>query len=290
MNALKTIVVSGVITGSIYMLVAVGLVIIYRASYVLNFAYGFSVALAAFLTVALRGPLGNALVAAIPAILASTGVGLVAERVLVRPISGERPIMMLVTTLGAALILEGVMVDVWGGSPTKFVPLFQGEAFIIAGFYVSWDQTAIVAASICLVLCVAAFFRFTELGLKMRAASYSRELAMSVGISPDRMSMISWGMAATLGAVAAVLISPQLSLSPDAFNQLMVDGFLVLVVAGFTNIMPALVGAYGVAIILNLVAEYITAVAPEATLFCLLIVVLLIRPHGLFGKRESVRI
>ncbi len=188
------------VTGSIYSLVAVGLVIIYRATNVLNFAHGFLVALAAFLTleIAQHAAISVAL-AAIPAILIVVVLGLVIERFIVRPISGERPLTIVVATLGVSLILEGFITRQWGSVTEAFPPLISGTAFQLSGFYVSWNQVLVVSVSLCLILLLALFFQVSSLGLSMRATSENKTVAKLLGINPNLVSATSWGLAACVG-------------------------------------------------------------------------------------------
>jgi len=291
MGRLVALVIAGTVTGSIYSLVAVGLVIIYRATNVLNFAHGFLVALAAFLTLEIAQHAAIAVaVAAIPAILIVVVLGLAIERFIVRPISGERPLTIVVATLGVSLILEGIITRQWGSVFEAFPPLISGTAFQLSGFFVSWNQVLVVSVSLCLILLLALFFQVSNLGLSMRATSENKTVAKLLGINPNLVSATSWGLAACVGGIAAIFAAPQVSLSPDAFNTLMIQGFVAVVLAGFTSVSGAIVGGYLSGIGLNLFAGYVTSQTPETFLFVLLLLVLMVRPNGLFGKAQHVHL
>jgi len=291
MGRLVALVIAGTVTGSIYSLVAVGLVIIYRATNVLNFAHGFLVALAAFLTleIAQHAAIAVAL-AAIPAILIVVVLGLAIERFIVRPISGERPLTIVVATLGVSLILEGIITRQWGAATEAFPPLISGTAFQLSGVFVSWNQVLVVSVSLCLILLLGLFFQVSNLGLSMRATSENKTVARLLGINPNLVSATSWGLAACVGGIAAIFAAPQVSLAPDAFNTLMIQGFVAVVLAGFTSVSGAIVGGYLSGIGLNVFAGYVTSQAPETFLFVLLLLVLMVRPNGLFGKAQHVHL
>lgn len=285
------LIVAGVVTGCIYALLATGLVVVYRATNVLNFAYGYIVAVPAFLAQAIARDTGwPILLAAIPAVAIGIAVGVVVERVAVRPLAGERPLVIVVATLGMALVMEGIITRIWGGKTTEFPTLVHGTAFRVAGFSVSYDQLLLVLVSLAVILAVASFFQFTSAGLAMRASSNSPEVAQIVGVNPNKVTLLSWIVASAVGGIAAVLVAPQVSLSPDVFNNLMIQGFVSVVLAGFSSIAGALVGGLVCGIGLNLFEGYVTTTVPNTALFVLLLVVLLVRPNGLFGKAQSVRL
>jgi branched-chain amino acid transport system permease protein len=285
------LIVAGIVTGCVYALLATGLVIVYRATNVLNFAYGYIVAVPAFVAEEIARSTGAPiLLAAVPAILIGALLGLTVERIAVRPLSGQRPLVIVVATLGVALILQGIITRIWGGNPSEFPTLVAGSAFRVAGFTVSLDQLLLVTVSIAVILGVAAFFQFTGAGLAMRASSNNREVALLVGVNPNQVSLISWTIASAVGGIAAVLVSPQVSLAPDAFNTLMIQGFVAVVLAGFSSIAGAVVGGLICGIGLNLFMGYVTTTIPNTALLILLLVVLLFRPNGLFGKAQSVQL
>jgi branched-chain amino acid transport system permease protein len=285
------LIVAGIVTGCIYALLATGLVVVYRSTNVLNFAYGYIVAVPAFVAQGIaRSANIPILLAAVPAILIGIALGLTVERLVVRPLSGERPLVIVVATLGVALVLQGIITRIWGGNPTEFPTLVNGAAFRIAGFTVSLDQLLLVTVSVAVILAVAAFFQFSGTGLAMRASSNNREVALLVGVDPNRVSLVSWAIAATIGGIAAVLVSPQVSLAPDAFNTLMIQGFVSVVLAGFSSIAGAVVGGLICGVGLNIFMGYVTTTIPNTALFVLLLAVLLLRPNGLVGKAQSVRL
>jgi branched-chain amino acid transport system permease protein len=285
------LIVAGIVTGCIYALLATGLVVVYRATNVLNFAYGYIVAVPAFLAQAIARSAGiPILVAALPAIMIGIVIGVAVERLAVRPLAGERPLVIVVATLGMALVMEGIITRLWGGKTTEFPTLVRGTAFRVSGFTVSYDQLLLVLVSIGVILAVAAFFQFTGSGLAMRASSNNPEVAQLVGVNPNLVSLVAWVIASAIGGVAAILVSPQVSLGPDVFNGLMIQGFVSVVLAGFSSIAGAVIGGLICGIGLNLFLGYVSTTIPNTALFVLLLAVLLVRPNGLVGKVQNVRL
>jgi branched-chain amino acid transport system permease protein len=128
------------------------------------------------------------------------------------------------------------------------------------------------------------------MGISMRAASENRIIASLLGVNLRLVSCVSWGIGGALGAVAAILIAPQISLTPDQLTIVVIQGFLAVVLAGFTNIGAAVVGGFITGVGLNLFSGLVVSDMPSIFLLALILIVLLIRPHGLFGKKETVRL
>jgi branched-chain amino acid transport system permease protein len=285
------LIVSGIVSGAIYALIAVGLVVIYKASHVLNFAHGHISAVAAFVAFSLLTTKGMASPFAIPlAICVSILISLIMEWLVIAPLADERPLTLVVATLAVSMILSGVMILVWGPSPKEFPALVQGHLFTVSGITVSSAQGIMMAVTLVFVTALWAFFRFSSMGISMRAASENRIIASLLGVNLRLVSCVSWGIGGALGAVAAILIAPQISLTPDQLTIVVIQGFLAVVLAGFTNIGAAVVGGFITGVGLNLFSGLVVSDMPSIFLLALILIVLLIRPHGLFGTKETVRL
>jgi branched-chain amino acid transport system permease protein len=285
------LIIAGIVSGAIYALIAVGLVVIYKASHVLNFAHGHVSAVAAFVAYSLIVDKGMPIPIAIPiAIVVSIFVALLMERVVIAPLAEERPLTLVVATLAVSMILSGSIILIWGPSPKEFPPLIQGHLFTMSGIAVSQAQGLMVVTTLVVVGILWAFFKFTSIGIAMRAASENRVIASLLGVNLRVVSLASWGIGGALGAIAAVLVAPQVSLTPDQLTAVVIQGFLAVVLAGFTNIWAAVVGGFITGVSLNLFAGLVVSDMPSIFLLGLILVVLLIRPHGLFGKKETVRL
>lgn len=285
------LIVAGLVSGAVYALIALGLVVIYKASNVLNFAHGHISALAAFVTFSLIREANVPVLVVVPvAIAVSLSAAMATEVLVISRLKGERPLTILVATLGVSLVLSGLMHAQWGPSPKVAPILIQGRAFDLVGISVSWNQVVIVLSALVLVLLLGAFFRYTTFGIAMRAASESQQLASLLGINGRAVSLVSWAIGGSVGAVAAILVAPQLSLTPDQFTHVMIQAFAAVVLAGFTNIVAAVIGGFLTGVSLNLFVGFVASDMPSTFLLALLLTILLVRPHGLFGRQESVQL
>ncbi len=284
-------ILSGLVNGAVYALMAVGLVVIYKASSVLNFGHGHISAVAAFISFTLLTIHHTSwLVAALVGIAASIALSMLTELAVVRPFRGQRPLTIVVGTLGVALILTGFITLQWGPNPRLYPPILTGNAFSLMGLTVTAAQALMVGVMLSVIVLIAGFFKFTQIGLSMRAAAENPNVATLLGINLRLVSVASWALGGALGGLSSVLIAPQVSLTPDALSSIMIQAFMAVVLAGFTNLLGAVVGGFITGIALNLFAGYVISDMPNTFLMVLLLVVLLIRPHGLFGKAEAVQL
>jgi branched-chain amino acid transport system permease protein len=284
-------VVSGLVSGAIYALMAVGLVVIYKASSVLNFGHGHISAVAAFVSFTLLTSYGASWpLAMLAGVVASMILSLITEFAVVRPFRGQRPLTIVVGTLGIALILAGFITLQWGPNPRLYPPAVTGNAFTITGLSITAAQALMVGVTLVTIFAIAAFFKFTSIGLSLRAAAENQTVATLLGIDLRLVSVVSWGLGGALGGLSAILIAPQVALTPDSLGSIMVQAFMAVVLAGFTNLLGAVVGGFITGVALNLFAGYVVSDMPNTFLLVMLLVVLLIRPHGIFGKAEVTRL
>jgi branched-chain amino acid transport system permease protein len=284
------LVIAGLVTGSVYALVASGLVVIYRASSILNFAQGTMAAVAAFLVLTLSVqsttlPLGAA---ALVAVVVATALGVVVEVVVVWPLREAPPLTGIVATLGTSLILGGGIQMIWGPSVKLVPPLLDGTALSIAAYNISWQKLLIVGGSLAVVGGISLVLNRTTFGIAVRASNESSAVSSLLGINLRLMSLASWAIAGALAGTGAVLVSSEISLTPDAFESILIQSFVAFVLAGFTSIIGAVVGGYLVGIATNLFAGYVAQDLRQTFLLGLVLVVLLVRPAGLFGRQDAV--
>lgn len=284
------LVIAGLVTGSVYALVASGLVVIYRASGVLNFAQGTMAAVAAFLVLSLSVqsstlPLG---LAALVAVIVATALAVVVEAVVIWPLRQAPPLTGIVATLGVSLMIGGAIQMIWGPSVKLVPPLLHGVGFSIASYNVSWQKLLIVVASLATVVMVSVVLNRTTFGIAMRASSENASVSTLLGINLRLTSLASWAMAGALAGTGAVLVNSEISLTPDVFETILIQSFVAFVLAGFTSIVGAVVGGYLVGISTNLFAGYVAQDLRQTFLLGLIVVVLLVKPAGLFGRHEPV--
>ena len=283
---------AGIREGAIYAGLALAIVIIYRSTRVINFAQGEMATFTTFIAWSLMNQ-GLTFWEAFPIVLAIafTG-GVVIERTLIRPVENAPVLTIVIITVGLALLLNGLMSLIWGGANQQFHGPFSTRTIDVGGVPISVQDIGIVAVSVLLVALLALFFRFTKLGLGMRAAAVNRDSSRLVGVRVSWMFALGWGIATVLGAVAGMMIAPVVFLDPNMMQTILLYAFAAAVLGGLDSPVGAVVGGVAVGIALNLIGTYIDFFAdlrlPAGLL--LILVILLLRPSGLFGRRIARRV
>jgi branched-chain amino acid transport system permease protein len=282
----------GVVNGMIYAAVALALVMIWRATRIVNYAQG---AMAMFTTYIALVVIEHG----VPywfafAIALATGLvlGAVTERVLVRPVESRSPLSAVILTLGVLILLEAVAPMLFGGQTQSF-PAPVSNIDILVGktdLYFSPFALLTVGAVLLVMLLFFIVFQRTTLGLRMRAAAFNPEIARILGIRVGRMLTLGWGLAALLGALAGMLTAPAIFLYPTNMDEVLVFGFTGAIIGGLDSPVGAVIGALSVGLVLSYVSGYIGSdLAPLGGLV-ILIAVLMVRPQGLFtfGRQRQV--
>jgi len=282
----------GIVNGMIYAAVALALVMIWRATRIVNYAQG---AMAMFTTyialVVIQHGVPYWFAFAI-ALAAGLVLGAVTERVLVRPVESRSPLSAVILTLGVLILLEAVAPMLFGGQTQSF-PAPVSNIDILVGktdLYFSPFALLTVGAVLLMMLVFFIVFQRTTLGLRMRAAAFNPEIARILGIRVGRMLTLGWGLAALLGALAGMLTAPAIFLYPTNMDEVLVFGFTGAIIGGLDSPVGAVVGAVSVGLVLSYVSGYIGAdLAPLGGLV-ILIAVLMVRPQGLFtfGRQRQV--
>jgi len=278
---------AGIREGAIYAGLALALVIIYRSTRVINFAQGEMATFTTFIAWSLMNH-GLSFWTAFPIVLAIAFAGGVAiERVVIRPVEDAPVLTIVIITLGLALLLNGLMSVIWGGANRQFTGPFSTRTIDVGGVPISVQDIGIVAVSVGLVVLLALFFRFTKLGLALRAAAVNPESSRLVGIRVGWMLALGWGIAAVLGAVAGMMIAPVVFLDPNMMQTILLYAFAAAVLGGLDSAIGAVVGGILLGVTITLLGRYVgfigsTLKLPAALL--LILVLLLVRPGGLFGR------
>jgi branched-chain amino acid transport system permease protein len=295
-DQLSSALVIGVISGGVYALVALGLVLVYKASGIFNFAqaeFGTVAVYAAWAALELADlPYAVALVIGVAA---GVVMGLVTERFIIRPLFDAPRVTLLVATAGVALLAIGV--QFWrANNPALRVlaPLSQeADRLRVFGIQLSDQRLLILAALAATAVLLAAFFR-SPLGLAVLAASQEPTAAELVGVSVKRVSSLTWGLAALLGSIAGLLTAPISNFSPGFLTSgasgALIPGFTAAVIGGMTSLPGAVVGGLAVGIVESLGGLGAFDAVPGARsvlVFGSLLVVLLVRPQGMFGGRAA---
>jgi branched-chain amino acid transport system permease protein len=279
----------GLTQGSIYAAMALSLILIWRATRVINYAQG---AMAMFTTYialfAIERGLGYW--AAFAAALASGLVmGAVVERVLVRPVESAPPLNVIILTLGLLLLLEAVAPMIFGGKIRSFPPPFpivglgSGPSRIPLSPFDLFTLGGVLGTALLLGL----FFQLTRLGLGMRASAFHPEMARLLGIRVGRMLTLGWALAALVGSLAGLLVAPTLLLYPTNMDAVLVLGFTGAILGGLDSPLGGVVGGLVVGLALSYVGGYLGSDLETLGGLVILVVVLMLRPQGLFSWRRE---
>jgi branched-chain amino acid transport system permease protein len=288
--------VSGLANGGIYASLAVALVLIYRATEVINFAQG---ALATFSTYVAWQLMSWGL-HYWPAFVATLAIafvgGFLVELVAVRPVERRGNVLtVVIATIGLLILVEGAIGRIWGNE-IKFMPSpFPAHIYRVGGASFSLQDLGTIGISIAAVLVLWAFFQFTKVGLAMRAAAVRPEAARFVGIRVSWMLSLGWALAAVLGAVSGMLAaaSPSVLLQPSMMDGILIYAFAAAVLGGLESAAGAVVAALLIGVLLNLLSAYVRWVTPDLLLpvaFVVMLLVLLVKPAGLFGRTRVRRV
>jgi branched-chain amino acid transport system permease protein len=288
------VLLNGLVVGSIYSLVALGFVIIFKSSGILNFAQGEFLLLGAYVFLAIsstHAPIGAALLLtfAFSAIL-----GIVLERLVLRPLIGEPIISVIMVTLGLSSVLRAIVQGIWGTDtrplPSVFSldPIQLGPLPIARGYLYSAGCVAV------LLVVLTLFFKYARPGIAMRATADSQQVALSMGISVRRIFALSWSIAAVVSAVGGILLA---TMRGGVDGSLAILGLKVLpavIVGGLDSIGGAILGGLLIGVLENLSGGYLDPVfgggVKEVAPFVALVLILMVRPYGLFGKVRIERV
>jgi branched-chain amino acid transport system permease protein len=286
--------VQGLAVGAVYGSLALALVLVYRATHVINFAQG-ELAMATTYVAWQLIQWGLSYWEAFFATLAIAFVlGTVLQVVLIRPVQHRSVIAAVIVTVGLFILTDGVVDWIWGAS-LKFVPPpFGTKIYHVGGVSIARLYPGMLVVVLISVVLVWGLFRFTKLGLGMRAAALRPAAAALVGVRVDWMLAIGWGLATVLGAVAGLMAEPtQFVLQPTLMQPILVYAFAAAVLGGLESPVGAVVGGLAIGVSLNLVVQYVHPITSELqtpAAFALLVIVLLVKPAGLFGRREVRRV
>lgn len=294
MNLFFQQILDGAASGAIYAAMALAIVMVHRASKLVNFAQGEMATFGAFTAWQLNS-WGLPLVLAIPAAIIVAGLlGILIERTLVRPLgslTSHLPVIIL--TLGLMLVINSVMGFIWGYDPKTFPRVFGDGALRLDGVVISNQSLGIVAVVAASSLILWLTFRFTNLGLALRASSENPESARLSGIRVGRMLSAGWAFGGMIGAIAGILVAPLLYLHPNMMATALLYAFAAAVVGGIDSAQGAVVGGILVGILENLAGTYVSWIGndfKQAVALFLILAVLLVRPQGIFGQKAWARV
>ncbi len=288
MDIFLQIVISGLATGGVYGLIALGYVIIYKATSILNLATGQFMTLGAFVCLTVMTNVAAPFYIALPVTLIFSAIlGIVIERIVLRPLIGEPIIAVIMVTIGLSSILNGVTHLIWSPQYRSFPPIFPPQpldlGFAIVPSGLLWGFIFAVACTI-IFTCI---FRYTRTGLAMRATAANQQAALSMGISVKRIFAISWSLAAITAAIGGIIIGNISGISIH-LGHIGLKVLSVIILGGFDSIIGAIIGGLIVGVLENVAGIYLDSFvgggSKEVVPFVILVAILMIRPYGIFGK------
>jgi branched-chain amino acid transport system permease protein len=284
---------TGLSAGSLYALVALGLVLIYRSTRVLNFAHGDVATVATFVAFSLLSRQYSFGVALAASLAVGAAIGLVFYFGVLVPAQrqGANLLGMVILTLGLALIVQGVVVYVWGAEPLSLpFPISDTKTYAVGPVIVSQLSLATMAAGVVGSALLYLLVQKTRLGLAMRATSENVMAAQTLGIPTRLVLGVAWAVACALGVIAGVFLAPALLLDPFFMLDPFLKGFAAAVLGGLNSLPGAIVGALLLGVAESLTGAYMTIAFKNTLAFVIIIVVLLVRPEGLLGKELKERV
>ncbi len=282
---------SGLSTGAIYALIGIGFSIIFNATGIINFAQGEFVMLGGMLTLFFLNILHLPLWAAIPpAVLCATVAGVLFERLAIRPLRNPTPLNLVIITIGGSILIRGISMLLWGKDTHALPPFTGDEPIDVAGATILPQHLWILGVTLVIIAVNKFFFYHTISGKAMRACSYNSRAAGLVGIDVRRMVMFSFIVSSAMGAVAGIIVAPLTMASYDVGIMLGLKGFCAAIIGGMSSGLATVVGGLILGILESLGAGLVSSGYKDAVAFIILLLILFVRPQGLFGKAESERV
>jgi branched-chain amino acid transport system permease protein len=285
-------VVGGLATGTLYGLVALGIVLLYRSSRVLNFAHGDLATLGAFIAFTMLAQLGWPFAPSVAVGLGATAVaGALFYFVVLRPVKEATLLGRIVVTLGLSLALSGAVSLVWGADTKVFpFPLSELRGYRLGGVFVSHLRLGLSAAALALMVLLYLLVQRTRVGLAMRAVSQDLVAAQALGIPSRRIFAMTWGLAGALGAAAGILTAPVTLLTPFMMLDPFLKGFAAAVLGGMDSMPGAVLGGWLLGLAESLFAGYVSVKFKTTLAFLIIILTLMVRPEGLLGREFHRRV
>ena len=291
------IVVSGIVVGSIYALAALGLVLVYKSSRVANFAHGQIIAAGAFITYFLTVSLGVPIFFSFLASMAITFfLAMSVEKIFLRKLIGEPIISVIMVTIGLGSILDGLIyLTPFGSENFSFPAFLPQEPLSFGGVSISWTQLVGVIITFILIGGLSWFFKKSTIGISMRAVSDDQFASMSVGISVPRVFGLAWALAGLSAAAAGCIIGNITGLNYDTLHAYGIVVFPVIILGGLDSILGAVVAGIIIGLIQQFSSGYLDGNfglkgTGDVMPYIILLIILLFKPHGLFGVHEIERV
>lgn len=292
MQEFLQILISGIALGGIFASLALALVLIYNAMGLVNFAQGEMAMFATFLAFVLINRGMDYWIAFLVTLVVAFGGGIVIQRVVIRPAEHAPILTLVIITLGLATLLNGLAGALFGYVPHSFPSPFPSDTFDLFGTHITYRDVGVIGVSGLILVAVYLLLQKTTVGLTIRAAAHHPEASRLLGVQVSWMLALGWGLASAVGAVSGIMVAPTLFLEPNMMQSIIVYAFAAAVLGGIESPLGAVVGGLIVGVTVNLAGAYIPGVGGNLQLavgMAIIVVVLIIKPNGLFG-RPSVRL
>jgi branched-chain amino acid transport system permease protein len=282
---------AGFVQGMIYAAFALALVLIWRSTRVVNFAQGAMAAATAFIALALIHSGQSYWVALLVAMVSGFLLGAVVERLVIRRVEGGPELNAVIVTLGLFVAIEAIIAIVAGNQVQAFPAPFSLRGLKVGGTTIALapNDLYVVGAVLVTMLLLIALFRFTRVGLAMRASAFGQEVARLLGVRVGRMLTLGWALAAVVGSLAGLFIAGGSIVSPTFMDAVVVYGFVAAVLGGLDSPVGAVVGGLVLGLLLAYVSQYLDKNLVDMAALVVLVVVLLVRPGGLFSSASARR-
>lgn len=292
MQQFVNIILNGLSLGMIYAAFALALVLIYRATRIINFAQAPMAMVSTFIALTVIDAGGSYWLALATALVSGFVMGAVVERVIIRPAEGKSPINAVILTLGLFTALHALAAIVFGSEFRSFPAPFGmrgleigGQTFALTGFGIFTILSVLTVMALLLLL-----FQRTTIGLKMRASAFNQEIARLLGVRVGRMLTLGWALAGMVGALSGVLIAGGNFIHPAYMDAVVVYGFAAAVIGGLDSAVGSVVGGLTLGIVFSLVSGYVGSQLLPLTAFAVLMAVLLLKPDGIFSRTATRRV
>lgn len=283
---------NGIMVGGVYSLIALGIVLIYKSTRVFNFAVGELLAIGSFVCYSALVSFKLPFWLSVTLTLASAIlVGILVERLALRPLIGQPILAAIMATLALSLIMRGIMLFIWGASTVSYPRgIFPGGVISSRGIVLSHELLTAFLGSMAVFGILTFFFRRTKTGLFMRATAEGHQIAQSIGIKVRGIFAMTWGIGSIIAAMGGVVVGNRLGVGVDVTPLVALKAFPAVLFGGLESIPGALIGGLAIGLLENLAGGLINPKLAEITPYILLLLVLLVRPEGLFGLKRIERI
>jgi branched-chain amino acid transport system permease protein len=284
------IVVPGIVLGCIYGLIGMSYAVVYQATRVVNFALGEVMMVIAYLSFTIQSHLGIGFAGLVPLTIAVSGaVALTVEYLVIRPMRGQPIFAIVMSTIGLAIVLRSATAMIWGALPVPITSDLSASFYPVLGVNLSLPQILVVALLVVASVVMTIFLRFTRIGLLVRATASDEATAQLMGVRVGNIQLLAWLGSAVIAGLTGILLALIQSLGPDLY-LVGFKGFPATVLGGLDSVVGSGIGGAIIGVIENLVGRFYGSGLKEVAGLVVIVVVLMVRPSGLFGQRSVGRV